>query len=370
MSRQDLDNEELLSLLSDPYQAPFLARTMIPMCDPPKPMGPWQPQGDHSPLGVLAILPVELLHELLEKLDLHSVARFSRVSIQARTAAQSLPGYRDLLSHAPHALEALGQTRMVRHHTASQLIAAFRTEQCTICSAFGPYLLLPTCERVCWPCLRRNRTLRVISRETASEVFGLSEEQVRQLPTILTIPGIYGLAQEPNPYRHKLVSVRAAIELAISVHGSLESLSEAVRDRTYTEIRADEYRDLQVALELVVCGKYDALFTIREDRDMFSLGPEDRYFGMASIPFPSLTSSHLVEDGLFCNGCRWMSTKRPRFSGLFPESAVDHVVPSGCDPHWVLSGLKRRAYSRIGFLEHIKHCYGANQLICSWKDGK
>ncbi|KAI7773462.1 f-box domain-containing protein [Diaporthe eres] len=254
MSRQDLDNEELLSLLSDPHQAPFLARTMIPMCDPPKPTGPWQPQGNHCPLGVLAILPVELLHELLEKLDLY-------------------------------------------------------------------------------------------------EVFGLSEEQARQLPTILTIPGIYGLAQEPNPYRYKLVSARAAIELAVSVRGSLESL------------------DLQVALELVVCGRYDDLFTVREDRDMFSLGPEDRYFGMASIPFASLTGSHLIEDGLFCNGCRWMSTKRPRFPESFPESAVDHVGPSGCDPHWVLSGLKRRAYSRIGFLEHIKHCYGANQLICSWKDG-
>ncbi|KAK7719053.1 hypothetical protein SLS63_010203 [Diaporthe eres] len=265
MSHQDLDTEELLSLLSDPYQAPFLARTMIPMCDPPKPMGAWQPQGDASPLGLLAILPVELLHELLKKLDLQSITRFSRVSIQARIAVQSLPGYRDLMSHALHALEALSQTRMICHHTASQLIAAFRNEQCTICSAFGPYLHLMTCERICWQCLERNRTLRVIPRETASEAFALSDEQVRQLPTIFTIPGRYGGTQTPNRYRYNLVSVRAAIELAISVHGSLESVSEAFRGRTHTGIRAYEERDLQAALDVVASGKYDALFTQPED---------------------------------------------------------------------------------------------------------
>lgn len=274
------------------------------------------------------------------------------------------------MSHALHALEALSQTRMICHHTASQLIAAFRNEQCTICSAFGPYLHLMTCERVCWQCLERNRTLRVIPRETASEAFALSDEQVRQLPTIFTTPGRYGGTQTPNRYRYELVSVRAAIELAITVHGSLESVSEAFRGRTHTGILAYEERDLQAALDVVASGKYDALFTQPEDRDMFRLGPEDWHFGKASIPFPSLTSSRLVEDGLFCDGCRWMSTKRPRFPESFPESAVDRMVPPGCDPHSVLSGLKRRAYSRVGFLEHTKHCYGAKQLICSWKDGK
>lgn len=365
MLRQNLlDTEELLSLLSHTDQSKSLSRTMISICDPPKPMGAWQPQSDPSSLGVLAILPVELLHELLEKLDFRSITRFSRVSIRARRAVQSLPAYRDLMSHASHALEALSQTRMVRRHTASQLNDALRTEKCAICSAFGPYLYLPTCERICWQCLLRNKTLRVISRKTASKAFGLSGAQVRQLATILTIPGTYGLSQTPNPYRYKLVSVRAAIELAISVHGSLNSLTKAVRGRTYTGIRAQEYRHLQVALKLVASGKCDALFTLCGDRNMF-WGAGDRYFGMASIPLPSLTRSHLVEDGLFCKGCKWASSQKHRL----PDFAMNSMVPPGCDPRWVLYALKRRAYSRAGFLEHIRHCYGANHLICSWKDG-
>lgn len=357
MSRQNLETEELLSHLS--HQSTLLSRAMSPMCDPPKPMGAWQPQGDPSSLGVLAILPVELLHELLEKLDFRSITRFSRASIRARRAVQSLPAYRDLMSHAPHALDVLRQTRMIRRHTASQLVAALRAEQCAICSAFGPYLYLPTCERVCWACLRRNQTLRAVPRKTASRVFGLSRKQVRQLPCMLTMAGTYGLTQKFYWYRYKLVSVRAAIELAISVHGSLESLCKAVRGRTFTGRRAEEHRRLQGALELVVSGKCDSVFILSADRDMFWLWPPDKYFGMASIPFPSLTRSHSVEPGLFCNGCEWASSQKHRLPGY----AVSGMVPPGCDPRWVRSGLKTRVYSRAGLLEHVKHCYGANHLL-------
>lgn len=338
---------------------------MIDIRDPPKLMGAWQPRDDPSSLVALAILPVELLHEVLKQLDLRSITRFSRVSIRAMRAIQSFPAYRNLMSHAPHALEALSQTRMIRRHTLSQLNAVLRSEQCTICSAFGPYLHLLTCERFCWQCLERNQTTRVIPRETASEVFGLSGEQVRQLPAILTIPGTYGLTQTPYAYRYKLVSVRAAIELAISVHGSLESLSQAVRGQAFTGRNAHEHRHLQKALDILASGKCDVLFTLSEHRDMFRLGPEDRYFGMALIPFPSLTRSQLVENGLFCKGCQWAGSKRRRLKDYVNSG----MVPPGCGPHWVRSGLRWRAYSRAGFLEHIRHCYGVDQLISRLQDG-
>lgn len=111
MSRQNLDTEELISHLS--YYSILLSRTMIDIRDPPKLMGAWQPRDDPSSLVALAILPVELLHEVLKQLDLRSITRFSRVSIRAMRAIQSFPAYRNLMSHAPHALEALSQTRMI-----------------------------------------------------------------------------------------------------------------------------------------------------------------------------------------------------------------------------------------------------------------
>lgn len=280
------------------HQPITLTRSMITIIDPPKPMREWERQGDPSSFGHLTVLPVELLHDVLEKLDLRSVTRFSRVCARGRSVAQSLPAYRDLMSHAPQALAALRQTEMICLYPASQLSAVLRTEQCATCPAFGPYLFLPTCERICWRCLRRNRTRRVITRKAARKAFALSRKQIRQLPTISTIPGAYGPSPIDYAHRYKLVSVSTVVELAISVHGFLESLVEAVSDRTYCGGRGAEYRDLRRALKIAASPKCDSLLAPREHQDLFKPGPSDPYFGMASVPFPSLPRSGSVEYGL------------------------------------------------------------------------
>jgi len=112
MASHDFNDRERLSLY--PEQAMYVQLMMITIRDPPMPMGAWEPQGDPSSLGVLATLPVELLQELLERCDLRTMTRFSRVCVRARSAVQSLPAYRDLMRHAPHALAALSQTEHVK----------------------------------------------------------------------------------------------------------------------------------------------------------------------------------------------------------------------------------------------------------------
>ncbi|KAI1369258.1 hypothetical protein F5Y08DRAFT_292859 [Xylaria arbuscula] len=87
----------------------------------------------------------------------------------------------------------------------------------------------------------------------------------------------------------------------------------------------------------------------------------ERFFGIASIPFPSLSKSGRLEEGLWCRGCQ---TTLRRFNyRLIPQSAIAAIVPADGEPHKVLLSLEKRARSREKFLEHIKHCYGAHQLV-------
>lgn len=87
----------------------------------------------------------------------------------------------------------------------------------------------------------------------------------------------------------------------------------------------------------------------------------DRYFGMASIPFPSLTTPDIVEHGLWCKGCEW--TYKQYKDRRLSAYVIANMVPTDCDPDRVLFGMVRRARSRIRLSAHIRYCYGAQQLL-------
>lgn len=327
---------------------------MITISDPPEPMKA-EPQDRASSLGILDKLPVELLHEVLWSLDLQSLTRLSRVSAQGKNILLSFPAYQDLLNHAPHALAALGLTGLLRLHSASALITALRTERCATCPEYGVYLFLPTCERCCWQCLRSYTTRRVITLTAAARTFALSLKMVEQLPAMFSIPGTYGVACKAFTACYKLVSVSAARELALSVYGSKKNLTEVVARRKPSSQTAYAAKDLQAALvDSTAC--LDPLMV----PDQGNRGV-DRYFGMATIPFPSHTTPDVAEHGLWCKGCEWTYEryKDHQLSGQLLAS----ITPVDLDPDCVLFGLTRRARSRNGLLEHVQHCYGAQKLL-------
>ena len=89
--------------------------------------------------------------------------------------------------------------------------------------------------------------------------------------------------------------------------------------------------------------------------------PNDKFFGMASIPFPSISKLGRIEDGLWCQGCK---ETRHRYDSLcLPKDVLAAVVPSDVHALQVLLGLERRARSKESLLDHVKHCYGAWQLV-------
>lgn len=82
---------------------------------------------------------------------------------------------------------------------------------------------------------------------------------------------------------------------------------------------------------------------------------------MASIPFPSMSKSRRIEDGLWCMGCE-VTTRQYDFLRL-PQDALATTVPPNLEPQRVLLGLSRRARSKESFLDHAKNYYGARWLM-------
>ncbi|KAF5004126.1 hypothetical protein FDECE_9340 [Fusarium decemcellulare] len=307
-----------------------------------------------SSLGILNRLPPEVMFMVLGMLDIPSIANFARVSFRGNSCIQSLRAYQDLVTFAPQALVALGRVGLIRLHSVAELYAALRTERCSSCAEYGAFLFLLTCKRGCWECLRHNPSLRALPPKEAMRYFGLSKKQIKRLPTLFVLPANYDITRNPSPQDCRLVSVKAARELGLVVHGSAEQLAQAMARRCKSG-------------RLLVTGQfYQSEPAVSQSQDLLlmpsqgNIPPAD-FFGMASIPFPSLSASGRVENGLWCRGCE---ITRHRYDSVrLPRDVLAALVSTNCEAMRVLLGLERRARSRESFLEHAKQCYGIQQLV-------
>ncbi|KAL2019405.1 hypothetical protein VTK56DRAFT_9696 [Thermocarpiscus australiensis] len=84
--------------------------------------------------------------------------------------------------------------------------------------------------------------------------------------------------------------------------------------------------------------------------------PENCYLGTASVPFPSLSSSGKVENGLWCRGCDFVVDLYAWHGRDVYDETWEYLKSLNVDILRVLLGWARRARSRVSFLEHIKGC--------------
>lgn len=348
MSQRGTETEALVARLS--HRPEILIQAMITISDPPGPLVTLQSQNRPSSVGVLDMLPTELLQELLNHLDVRSLLRFSQTCYRANGLVGSLSSYRNLLKHAPDAIAALSRTKIIHLHSISQLHTVLRSPRCETCPGYGAFLFLPTCDRVCWQCLQFRKERLVVLRAIAGKALGLTEEDQKRLPSMCTIPGRYGIRQleygqamSPN-----LVAVAHAMELAISKYGSWERVRETLSQQITTGKGLYSVKQLQPLLRSD--DYFDADLVPRRGTSLVG-----RYFGRASILFPSLTRSDQVEYGHWCRGCQWISDQR--------DPTIDQIVEDHVNPYRELLRMARTAYSLDGFLKHIEHCHGAQTLI-------
>lgn len=351
MSHQGAETDTLIDRLS--YQPETLLRSMITIDDPPSLPAALHIEDRPSSLGALDRLPAELLHEVLGYLDVQSLTRLSCTCRQANAILGSLPSYQHLLSHAAGALAALKRTKLIRRYSLSQLDAVLQSQHCETCPGYGAFLFLLTCERCCWQCLQFRKERLAVPPGVASKALGLTPEEAQQLPLMSSIPGRYGTRQLLVDKPMRLVAVAHAMERAISSYGSVEHLQEALSQTAFTGRAAYTARFLQRLLW--VDDYFDTVLV--PDRGSSLVG---RYFGLASIRFPSVIRREEIEYGHWCRGCEWMYDQRHQL----PAETVAQIVPADdVDPDRVLLRMARTAYSTNGFVEHIQHCYGAQKLL-------
>lgn len=319
--------------------------------------GEAKPQDDRPySLGLFDQLPLEIVHLILHQLDVHSLTQFSYVAARGRPTILSLPAYQILVRHAPQALAALRLTKLMRFHSISHLLAALTSSRCATCPAYGPYLFLPPCERCCWNCLRYNPARRVVTQAHARTSFALSLKEVRKLPVLFSLPGRYDITRNEVLKQHQLVSVSAARDLALSIHGSAEKVVNLTEGRKYKIMTALRIRFLQRS------------FTINAEQDPLTVPDQgnnfnDPFFGFASIPFPSLSGrSGVLEHGLWCKGCEKMHND-------FHARRLPTAVLYTGDPYRKFSHMLNQAYSRSGLLRHSQKCCGAEALILRKQGG-
>ncbi|KAI1325363.1 hypothetical protein F5Y16DRAFT_423115 [Xylariaceae sp. FL0255] len=310
-----------------------------------------------SSIGIFNRLPIELFWDILGHLDFRSLSRFSQVSLAAHKAIVALPQFHEMMTHAPDVLTALSKTYLITCHSSSLIRKVLYSQTCVSClCTFGGFLFLPTCERVCFECLRANPMLQVSVPGPIKDAFGIDiNEMCSNVRGMTAIPGLYFV--EDGPVRE------ASGPLALY---SIRHVKEAIKKGRISPISPPNHYNLM----------YEAFHNAPFEppgRDL-SRDPKppplppltvhvrwppcllNEYAGMGSIRFPSLTSTDVVERGQLCVGC-WLTYYSHNKDALPPDVEAS-LVPVGADVSRVMFADAARLRTASEQREHAKTCYG------------
>jgi hypothetical protein len=121
-------------------------------------------------LGSLAVLPVELLHQILAQLDLRTLIDFRYVNRKAAEAVDGLPDYKLVAHYTPNTIHGVLAIGAGRWTTCEDICEALYEEECEVegCGLFAGYLYLPTCKKVCFECFTEHPQLPATESSTST----------------------------------------------------------------------------------------------------------------------------------------------------------------------------------------------------------
>ncbi|KAI5864080.1 hypothetical protein GGS23DRAFT_481440 [Durotheca rogersii] len=266
-----------------------------------------QPTSNTTVLGSLDRLPLELWHDVLLRLDMHSLFRFRQTSIRSREIVDSLHEYRMVTSHGLNLLCALLRTRVATHVSLSDFYHALCTKDCPLCGEFGGFISLLTWQRCCFNCLRRAPETQVQTLAAVRRQFHLTRAESRQLRSFRTLPGTYSMEETSYKSRISIVSARQAM------------LAFGQRPHDIAPARPASWR--------------------RNERFKFA--------GSCALPYYDKRTGK-VEHGVSCAGC---------------QLARERKIIGSTSSEWGFEA-RDKVYAQDGFLNHFRWCEQAQVL---WK---
>ncbi|KAK0707034.1 F-box domain protein [Lasiosphaeria miniovina] len=168
------------------------------------------PQTSSTGLGSLDRLPLELLYDVLLRLDMYSIFNFRQTNLKSRETVDSLKEYQAVVSHGLSLLCALSRTRLAVSVSLSDFYREFCTKACTLCGEFGGFISLLPWTRCCFKCLQAAPETQLQPLAAVRKQFHLTKAQLDQLASFKTLPGTYSTKETGYRSRTKVVSVHQA----------------------------------------------------------------------------------------------------------------------------------------------------------------
>ncbi|KAM7189797.1 cyclin-like F-box [Rhypophila sp. PSN 637] len=259
-------------------------------------------------LGSLDRLPLELLHDVFLRLDMHTLFNLRQANLASRQTVDSLRQYQMIVSHGLNLFCALLRTRLAIGVSLFDFYDALCTKACAFCGKFGGFISLLVWSRCCFRCLRGAIETKVKPLAAVRRQFHLTRTEIRQLRSFKTLPGIYSTTQSVYKSRITVVSVHQAI---------LVSQAQA-----------------QPA----------------------NLGWNRKFnfMGSCALPYYDRRTGR-VEHGISCAGCQ-LTLKKDN-------------IGSRREMRWAFEG-RDKLYAQDGFMDHFRWCEQAQLLWRSSGEGK
>lgn len=244
--------------------------------------------------GLLGCLPVEILQDVLLRLDMRALFNLRQASLRSRQAVDSLKQYHLVVSHGLDLFCALLRTELAASISLSSFYDALCTKSCAWCGKFAGFMFLPSWQRCCYACLTSGPEAQMLTRTTARKQFQLTKVELDQLTSFRTLPGFYSMKALQRT-RTTLVHHRQVLAIA-----GPEALAKVQTD----ECRRMRERSLRY-----------------------------NYMVCCALPYYDRRNDR-VEYGLSCAGCQLALNRGPT-----------------CEER-----LRDTTYAQDGFLEHFRQC--------------
>lgn len=245
--------------------------------------------------------PSELLHDVLLRLDMHSLLKFRQTNTKSRQAVDSLKQYQVVIAHGLDLLCALLRTRLASGISLSDFHTALCTEACAFCGEFGGFISLLTWSRCCFECLNNAPGAQVQTLASIRKQFRLTKAQSDQLRSFKTLPGTYTMEESVYKPGPRVISIHQAI-LAHGLQPEAQPTSSG-RSRKFN------------------------------------------FMGSCALPYYDRRSGR-VEHGMSCAGC---------------QLALEKDIIGSRGEKWAFEA-RDKVYSQDGFLRHFQWCEQAQLL--------
>ncbi|OTA70651.1 hypothetical protein K449DRAFT_404777 [Hypoxylon sp. EC38] len=266
----------------------------------------------NAELGSLDRLPLELLHDVLLRLDIHSLFKFRQTNLRSRQMVDSLNQYQMVVSHGLNLLCVLLRTRLATGVSLFDFYYALCTKACTLCGEFAGFISLLTWNRCCFKCLQEAPETQVQTLAAVRKQFHLTKAELDQLKSFKTLPGIYSMEESVHKSRIAIASVYQA------------KLVSGREPHTLAQTQpANSRRNLKF-----------------------------NFMGSCALPYYDKRTGK-VEHGMSCAGCQLALEK--------------DIIGSGGEK-WAFEA-RDKVYAQDGFLEHFRWCEQAQLLWTSSDEG-